>query len=160
MGGGVLYPLSTAPQCNAAVTRHPTSTSAREKFFVFCFDSVTYIPLHGARRAMAAACRCPSRGTSYIFPPVYPFPTPGPACAVIVGVSLRGRSSARFRSISCAHHSTRETTHAPSVPSLDAIIMFRTALATGRRAAVFTRGSLTHRYPNQHSCFAAAKVSF
>ena len=62
-------------------------------FTVFLyFDSVTYIPLHGARRAMAAACHCPSRGTSYIFPPVYPFPTPGPACAVIVGVSPRSRS--------------------------------------------------------------------
>ena len=60
--------------------------------FFFCFDSVTYIPLHRARRAMAAACCCPSRGTSYIFPPVYPFPTPGPACAVIVGVSPRSPS--------------------------------------------------------------------
>ena len=55
---------------------------------VFCFNSVTYIPQHGALGAMAAACRCPSRHQLH-FPPVYPFPTPGPACAVIVGVSLR-----------------------------------------------------------------------
>ena len=42
-------------------------------------------------RAMAAACRCPSRGKQP-FPPVYPFPTPGPARAVIVGVSPRSPS--------------------------------------------------------------------
>ena len=61
-------------------------------FFLFCFESVISIPLHAARRAMAAAaCRCLSQArNSSLFPPqVYPFPTPEPACAVIVGVSQR-----------------------------------------------------------------------
>ena len=61
-------------------------------FFLFCFESVISIPLHAARRAMAAAaCRCPSQArNSSLFPPqVYPFPAPEPACAVIVGVSQR-----------------------------------------------------------------------
>ena len=34
----------------------------------FVLIQLLNIPLHGARRAMAAACRCPTRGNGYIFP--------------------------------------------------------------------------------------------
>ena len=63
--------------------------------FVFVLILVFGIPLHAARKAMAAAaCRCPSLSltrerTDGLFPPVYPFPTLRPACAVIVRVSQR-----------------------------------------------------------------------
>ena len=41
----------------------------------FCFDSVTYIPLHAARRSMAAAVPLPLEAATG-FTKVYPFPTP------------------------------------------------------------------------------------
>ena len=43
---------------------------------LFCFDSVTYIPLHAARRAMAAVVPLPLEAATD-FTKVYPFPTPG-----------------------------------------------------------------------------------
>ena len=60
--------------------------------FFFVLNQLFDIPLHAARRAMASAARrSPSQArNSSLFPPqVYPFPTPEPACAVIVGVSQR-----------------------------------------------------------------------
>ena len=58
----------------------------------FYFGSFICNPLHAARWAMAAAPSCSSPRPQLNYPPVYPFPTPGPACAVIVGVSPRSHS--------------------------------------------------------------------
>ena len=68
------------------------SHRSRRKCSFFCFDYFICNPLHAARRAMAAAPSCSSSRPQLNYPPVYPFPTPGPACAVIVGVSPRSPS--------------------------------------------------------------------
>ena len=39
------------------------------------------------QRQHAAALAIANKENNSPFPPVYPFPTPGPACAVIVGVT-------------------------------------------------------------------------
>ena len=51
---------------------------------LFCFDSCISIPLHGARRAMAAALPLPPAGQRRHFRGISA--RPGPACAVIVGL--------------------------------------------------------------------------
>ena len=93
------------PGCSEAGWRADRFTNSfRTGFFWFLvLNQLLAIPLHAARRAMAAASPLPlaaisreqettNKRQSFAFPPVYPFPTPGPACAVIVGVSPRSPS--------------------------------------------------------------------
>ena len=88
-GGGSSGEVPAPPAADRQTSDYDAASTPSEVFF--CFDSFICNPLHEARRAMAAAPSCSSR-PQLNYPPVYPFPTPGPACAVIVGVSPRSPS--------------------------------------------------------------------
>ena len=78
-------PIITRLGTKKGRTTRSGSPSNRGFLFV-CLPSCISIPLHGARRAMAATCRCPSRQTT--FSSGIPISDPRPALiGGIVGVS-------------------------------------------------------------------------
>ena len=86
----ILDVVSVCPDLKDVLHAARKEQADSKKEVWFWFSSCIFNSLHAARRAMAAtACRCPSQardsdpsypeGWPTHFPPVYPFPTPGPA---------------------------------------------------------------------------------